>query len=61
MSTNIDRNRYRAALLTTVGGEPCMDLDSERPGVWLPEAAWQAIADIVMAQSAVDVSAALLN
>jgi len=61
MSAGMDRDRYRAALLTTVGGEPCTDLDGERPGVWLPAAAWQEIADIVMSQGAVDVTAALKN
>lgn len=58
MSAGMDRDRFAAALLTTVGGEPCVDLGSERAGVWLPEAAWQALADIVMAQNAIDVSAA---
>jgi len=61
MSAGIDRQRYSAALLATVGGEPCTDLDGERPGVWLPESAWNALADIVMAQSAVDVTAVLKN
>lgn len=61
MSAGIDRDRYRAALLTTVGGQPCVHRDGERPGVWLPATAWEALADIVMAQSAVDVSAALMN
>lgn len=61
MSAGMDRDRYRAALLTTIGGEPCTDLDGERPGVWLPESAWNALSDIVMAQSAVDVTAVLKN
>jgi hypothetical protein len=61
MSAGIDRQRFSAALLATVGGEPCTDLDGERPGVWLPAVAWQALSDIVMAQNAVDVSAALKN
>lgn len=59
MSALTHRECLRAALLDALGGEPCTDLDGKRPGVWLPETAWQAIADFVMSHGAVDMASTL--
>ena len=33
-------------LLAGLGGEPCHNLDDDRPGIWLPIDAWQHIGQL---------------